>query len=197
MQSKYWVCLKAEATVHVPSVFLLTGQTHCLKHICTIFSPCYCILTEVPSFFTNSPFPLWSSFLDFCFYSVCSPLLLVSGLGSLTFYPWATRPLTLMWSLTPTSKLHPQVRCAFLISLKKTVGCLSFCVYYAHACCLPCCLNHDDIWAVPLSLVTRLKFLLKNRKDTCSVLGLILPFSYRVDLLSRWCMAKMFKAVVT
>lgn len=111
---------------------------------------------------------LFSSLCLYVLLSVCSPFLRISGLGSLTiFYPWATRPLALAWSLTSATKPRPQVRCAFLIfserSFDETVSVLFVCMHVRLCSALP---KYAVLQRVRLYLLGLIFYVL-NSVDLC------------------------------
>lgn len=159
-QAKCWVntgCVWRLELLYVSLLFFCSQSKHFAVDTLVRYSHYVAVFqTVVPSFFSKislSPshysLPSTSRFL-----SVCSPFLSVSGLGSLvTFYPWATRPLTLAWSLTSTTKPRPQVRCVFLIFSEicfervSVLLCVCLCVF-----CSAYCFNHKDKYVVLLGL---------------------------------------------
>lgn len=118
--SKYRVCLRAGATVHVSAVFSRQRKTHERHSHALLYWKCFCRLSL---FAEINFFP--SVFLFFSF-PFLPPLQSVSlPLGSLVPWPappWASRPLTLAWSLTSFSKPRPQVR---LLSFSLQCSCKS------------------------------------------------------------------------
>lgn len=125
-----------------------------------------------------SPFSLLFSSLHFwlLFFLPAVCYLLLGLVDPWPSYPWAIRHLTLAWSLTSSSRPHPQVRCEF--SLQK--GLVATAVQLLDPWCVLCMLS---VFACCMTIKTNAVFFYSS----VNFLGVIL-LVWNNHLLSRKCL---------